>query len=168
MPCETFVEDAAEGEQVGSRVERIAAQLLWTCVARRTHGARGNDGRVGRAESGEMVGRHLQRQLLSEAEGRQAVVAAENAMNERVVAMKVELARLETLPPLVAEMVKPAEKIDSIRINRISGFGSGSAGGSGGSGAEGGSIMINTDGGGGTGGPSIDPDAGGACTSIPT
>ena len=44
--------------------------------------------------------------------------------------MKIALARLEKLPEVVAQMVKPAEKIDTIRIHQVSGLGA--AGGAGG------------------------------------
>ncbi|MEO0567598.1 MAG: flotillin domain-containing protein [Pseudomonadota bacterium] len=70
--------------------------------------------------------------LLAEAEGRRAIVEAENAITEEIVNMKVALARLEKLPEIVAEMVKPAEKIDTIRIHQVSGLGQGVAGGAGG------------------------------------
>lgn len=62
-------------------------------------------------------------EMLADAEGRAAMVAAENNINERIVAMKLEQARLEALPKIVAEMVKPAEKIDSIKIHQITGLG---------------------------------------------
>ncbi len=72
--------------------------------------------------------------LLAEAEGRRAIVEAENAIAEEIVNMKVALARLEKLPEVVAQMVKPAEKIDTIRIHQVTGLNGigGSAGGSGG------------------------------------
>jgi uncharacterized membrane protein YqiK len=66
---------------------------------------------------------------LAEAEGQRAIIDAENKMDEHIVAMKVALAKLDALPRIVAEMVKPAEKIDSIRINHISGLGSGQSAG---------------------------------------
>jgi len=65
--------------------------------------------------------------LLAEAEGRNAMALAAQAAD-----LKLELARLEAMPKIVAEMVKPAEKIDSIRIHRLAGFSaerSGAAGG---------------------------------------
>jgi len=40
------------------------------------------------------------------------------------VQYELDLAKLEALPKIVAEMVKPAEKIESIRIHHLSGFGS--------------------------------------------
>lgn len=65
------------------------------------------------------------KELLAEAEGQRAIIDAENKLEERVVAMKIALAKLETLPKVVAEMVKPAEKIESIRVHQISGLGAG-------------------------------------------
>jgi uncharacterized membrane protein YqiK len=61
---------------------------------------------------------------LAEAEGQRAIIDAENRIERHIAAMKLELAKLEALPRIVAEMVKPAEKIESIRINHLSGFGS--------------------------------------------
>ena len=73
--------------------------------------------------------------LLAEAEGRRAIVEAENAIAEEIVNMKIALARLEKLPEVVAQMVKPAEKIDTIRIHQVSGL-QGAAGGTGAGGGD--------------------------------
>jgi uncharacterized membrane protein YqiK len=73
---------------------------------------------------------------LAEAEGLKALNEADNTLNKDIVAMRVDLARLEALPKVVAEMVKPAEKISSIKIHQINGLGRGAAGGS--SGGDGG------------------------------
>lgn len=70
--------------------------------------------------------------LLAEAEGRRAIVEADNAITSEIGAMNVELARLKALPDIVAQMVKPAERIESIRIHHISGGGFGAAPGGGG------------------------------------
>jgi len=77
-------------------------------------------------------------ELLAEAEGESALIDAENERRDELVKMKVDLAKLETLPEVIANMVKPAEKIDSIRINHFAGFGN--TGGSGGSGGASGGV----------------------------
>jgi len=81
------------------------------------------------AEVSELRTAAKQRQMLAEAEGLRAQVDAENAINSHIASMKVDLARLDALPKVVAEMVKPAEKIESIRIHQITGLGSGQGGG---------------------------------------
>jgi uncharacterized membrane protein YqiK len=60
---------------------------------------------------------------LAEAEAHRARIEADNARSEAQVAMELEKARLEAMPKIVAEMVKPAEKIRGININHLSGFG---------------------------------------------
>ncbi|MEM7303088.1 MAG: flotillin domain-containing protein [Pseudomonadota bacterium] len=61
--------------------------------------------------------------LLAEAEGQRALHEADNILDQRLVAMKEEIARIETLPKAIAEMVKPAERIDSIKIHNVTGLG---------------------------------------------
>ncbi len=68
---------------------------------------------------------------LAEAEGTRALVDADNAISAEIVAMKVQLARLQALPEIVAQMVKPAEKIDSIKIHQVNGLGQGTGSGAG-------------------------------------
>jgi len=60
---------------------------------------------------------------LAHAESERAIIEAENGIDQQVIAMKLNLARLEALPKVVSEMVKPAERIDSIKIAQISGLG---------------------------------------------
>lgn len=72
--------------------------------------------------------------LIAEAEGRAAVIAAENGQSSELIAMKLEESRLRALPEVVERMMKPAEKIESIRINHITGFGPSASGGGGESG----------------------------------
>jgi len=67
--------------------------------------------------------------LLAEAEGQKALAEAENTLDPRLIQMKEELARMETLPKAIAEMVKPAEKIESIKIHNVNGLGVGWRGG---------------------------------------
>lgn len=80
--------------------------------------------------------------LLAEAEGERAVIDAENGMKEHTVSMRVELAKLKAMPNLIAEMVKPAEKIASINIHHVSGLGSGRNAGSAGSGEKSAVIQV--------------------------
>jgi uncharacterized membrane protein YqiK len=70
--------------------------------------------------------------MLAEAEGRAAVIAAENGQSSELIAMKLDEARLKTLPEVVERMLKPAEKIETIRINSITGMGGTGGGGEGG------------------------------------
>ena len=92
------------------------------------------------AESMEIRSAARKKELLAEAEGQHAVIDAENKMKEHIVSMRVALAKLEAMPNLVSELVKPtekiAEKIGSIDIHHVSGLGSGRYSGSSDSGAK--------------------------------
>jgi uncharacterized membrane protein YqiK len=68
--------------------------------------------------------------MLATAEGQTAIANSENELSAEIIAMKIRLASLEAMPKIIAEMVKPAEKIDSIKIHQVTGMGRG-AGGSG-------------------------------------
>ena len=63
--------------------------------------------------------------LLAEAEATRAQLEAENSRSNALIAMELEKARLEAMPKIVAEMVKPAEKISAIHVNHMTGFGGG-------------------------------------------
>ncbi len=77
--------------------------------------------------------------MLAEAEGKRAIVEADNVLSVDQIRMKVDLARIEAMPSIISEMVKPAEKIDSIKIHQVGGIG----GGSGGSAANGDKPVVN-------------------------
>ena len=79
--------------------------------------------------------------LMAEAEGRAAVIEAENAQSNELMAMKLDEERIRTLPEVVERMLKPAEKIESIRINHITGMGH--SGGSSGEGGGGDASTVN-------------------------
>ncbi|MGC6496743.1 MAG: flotillin family protein [Candidatus Puniceispirillaceae bacterium] len=71
-------------------------------------------------------------ELAMKAENARAMNEAENAMSPEVVELARDKARLEALPKIVEQMVRPAEKIDSIKIHHITGGAldrSGSSGG---------------------------------------
>jgi uncharacterized membrane protein YqiK len=61
--------------------------------------------------------------LLLEAEGNRARIAVENSRSDSLMKLELERYRLDKLPGIVAEMMKPAEKIESIRIHQINGLG---------------------------------------------
>ena len=91
------------------------------------------DAATDRAQTAEFEADAKRKVMMAEAEARQALNEAENVQSEQIVDMKMELARLEALPKVVAEMVKPAEKIDSIKVHNISGLGNGAGNGGDGS-----------------------------------
>ena len=70
--------------------------------------------------------------LLAESEGNKARLAAENTRSDNLMKLELERYRLDKLPEIVSQMMKPVEKIDSIRIHQVTGLGGapGTAGGS--------------------------------------
>jgi len=71
-------------------------------------------------------------EMLAEADGRRAINEAEGLISDKMVVMRMNRNRLEALPKIVAEMVKPAEKIDSIKIHHVTGLGTRGTAGNGG------------------------------------
>jgi uncharacterized membrane protein YqiK len=71
---------------------------------------------------------------LAEAEGKEKLIEAENALGEAILTHRENMERLSILPSLIEAMVKPAEKIDSIRIHQVNGLGGSTNGGAGGKG----------------------------------
>jgi flotillin len=81
--------------------------------------------------------------LLAQSEGERAVIEAENSQTDALIRMKLEQYRLDRLPEIVSQMMKPAEKIDSIRIHQLNGFGGGASASGGGNGDGGQKTPIN-------------------------
>ena len=67
--------------------------------------------------------------MLAESEGSRALISSENSLSDALMTMKLEKYRLDRIPEIVSQMMKPVEKIDSIRIHQVSGFGASSGGG---------------------------------------
>lgn len=67
----------------------------------------------------------------AEAAGRIALNQAENTLGDAVIRMRLEERKLDRLPEIMTQMMKPVEKIDSIKINQISGAGGGQGQGAG-------------------------------------
>jgi len=61
--------------------------------------------------------------LVAESEGTRALIAAENSRTTELMRMQLEQYRLDRMPEIIGQMMKPAEKIDSIRIHQVTGFG---------------------------------------------
>lgn len=80
--------------------------------------------------------------LLATAEGQTAIANSENELSSEIIAMKIRLASLEAMPAIIAEMVRPAEKIDSIKIHQVTGMGNAGVSG-GGSGNGNGGTPVN-------------------------
>ena len=72
--------------------------------------------------------------LLATAAGQTAIANSENELSAEIIAMKIRLAQLEAMPAIIAQMVKPAEKIESIKIHQVTGLGQPGGGGGSGSG----------------------------------
>jgi len=60
-------------------------------------------------------------EMAIKADNARAMNEAENAMSPEVIDLARDKARLEALPKIVEQMVRPAEKIDSIKIHHITG-----------------------------------------------
>ena len=65
---------------------------------------------------------------LAEAEAEAAKIKAENSRSADLMALETERLRLEKMPTIISEMVKPAEKIKGININQVTGLGRGGDG----------------------------------------
>ena len=60
-------------------------------------------------------------EMALKAENARAMNEAENVMSSEIVSLTRDRARLDALPKIVEQMVRPAEKIDSIKIHHITG-----------------------------------------------
>ena len=138
---------AEEGTQT-ARDTAVAEREKALALIRADEQAAVDDTRV-RSEAGTIVSRAaaeakatLERaaaerdELLARAEGAAALIQAENAHSPELIRLKLDQARIEALPGLVEQMMRPAEKIETIRINQITGLGP-TGGGGGGDGGEG-------------------------------
>ncbi|MCI5098583.1 MAG: SPFH domain-containing protein [Rhodobacteraceae bacterium] len=102
-----------EAAQVQSDVETLLAKAQADAAAKTTKAT---------AEKAAME---------AEAAGRTALNTAENALSDAVIRMRLEERKLDRMPEIMTQMMKPVEKIDSIRINQIGGTGGGGAIGTG-------------------------------------
>ncbi|MEM9098197.1 MAG: flotillin domain-containing protein [Pseudomonadota bacterium] len=120
-----LIEAAREAERAATRL-RLEAAAEKDAAADRAEAVR--EEATAKADALTIQAEAKKADKLAEAEGTRALVDAENAISAEIATMKVQLARLEAMPAIVAEMVKPAEKIDSIKIHQVSGLGGGAQG----------------------------------------
>ena len=66
-----------------------------------------------------------------EAKGKTEINNAENIVSAAILENRVKLALIEFMPQIIAQVVKPAEKIDSIKIVQMAGMGGANQGGAG-------------------------------------
>lgn len=108
--------------RIAAEAERAAAED-WAAAVREKAQADSDAAKLA-AEATEAQG-------LADAATKKALAEAENGLSPEVVKMRVDLARLEVLPDVVEQMVKPAEQIDHITLHHVTGLGSGSGKGGG-------------------------------------
>ncbi len=75
------------------------------------------------AELEALSANNLKLKLLAEAEGNAALIASENTQSDAIIAQKTTKYQLDIMPEIARQMMKPVEKIESIKINHISGIG---------------------------------------------
>jgi uncharacterized membrane protein YqiK len=123
-----LIEAAREAEREATKV-RLEAQAIKDAAKDRAEAKR--EEAQAEADAITIKADAKKADLLAEAEGRRAITDAENALSAAIIDMKVALARLEAMPGIVEQMVKPAEKIDSIKIHQVTGLGAGGGGAAG-------------------------------------
>ncbi len=121
-----LIEATREAERQATAI-RLAAQAEKEAAADRAEARR--EEAQAEADALNIRAEAKKNDMLAEAEGKRAIVEADNALSVDQIRMKVDLARIETMPSIISEMVKPAEKIDSIKIHQVGGIGAGSNGG---------------------------------------
>ncbi len=128
-----LIEATREAEREATRI-RVAAEAEKVAAADRAEARR--EEAQAEADAISIRADAKKKDMLAEAEGTRAITEAENALSTEIVAMKVDMARIDALPGIMEQMVKPVEKIDSIKIHQVGGLGGGNgAGGSAGAGA---------------------------------
>ena len=117
-----LIEAAREAEREATAI-RLSAQAEKEAAADRAEARR--EEAQAEADALNIRAEAKKNDMLAEAEGKRAIVEADNVLSAAQIRMKVDLARIEAMPSIISEMVKPAEKIDSIKIHQVSGIGAG-------------------------------------------
>ncbi|MEJ6391685.1 flotillin domain-containing protein [Gymnodinialimonas sp. 2305UL16-5] len=124
-----LIEATREAERAATRV-RVEAEAEKAAAADRAEARR--EEAQAEADAISIRADAKKKDMLAEAEGTRAITEAENALSEQIVAMKVDMARIDAIPGIMEQMVKPVEKIDSIKIHQVGGLGGANGGAAGG------------------------------------
>jgi len=119
MAAEEEAETQATSIRVSAAAERAATEDRAAAMRE-----------LARAEADQITIRAAatKEEKLAEAEGVRALNDAENSLSDRMIDFRLSKERLNALPGIVAEMVKPAEKIGGITIHKIDGLNGGRGG----------------------------------------
>lgn len=112
----------AQAAADAARTDAVKAAEALSTARAVAEAERSRDVGTVRAEARRTEADVLKYEGLASAEAARVRIEAENLRAEHVAAMETDLARLDALPRIVAEMVKPAEKISAINIHNLSGF----------------------------------------------
>lgn len=80
---------------------------------------------AGRAEAEKLEAEGARVRYEVEAEGKRSINEASNTLSADQIAMQIRMALIEHLPKIIAESVKPMEKIDGIKIFQVDGLAAG-------------------------------------------
>ena len=115
-------EQEAIGIKVAAEAEKQAAEDRAEALRRQASGE---------AESIRIRAQADAERYQVEAEGQRAINEARNALSSEQIALELKIELLRALPQIVAQSVKPMERIDAIKIIDVRGLGGGNQGGNG-------------------------------------
>jgi uncharacterized membrane protein YqiK len=127
---------------VAAEAEKQAADDYAEAVRIRAKGDADKDRltAAGRAEAEKLEAEGARVRYEVEAEGKRAINESANTLSAEQIAMQIRMALIEHLPKIIAESVKPMERIDGIKIFQIDGLAAG--GGQYGAGTEAGNVSL--------------------------
>lgn len=124
VEAQQIAERDAISIKVGAEAEKQAAED--TAEAQRTL-ARGQADKHRITAEGIAAAEKLEAEAAAirynvDAEGKQAINTAANMLSAEQIAMQIKMRLIEQLPEIIAQSVRPMEKIESIKIMQLDGF----------------------------------------------
>jgi len=132
VKAEQEAEEDAVGIKVSAAAEKTAAEDA--AEAKRIAAQ-------GEADAITTVAKAKQADLEAEAEGRRKLNEAANILSIDQITLQIQTKLIEALPAIIAESVKPMERIDSIKIVDVNGLNAGGENGNGRGGSGGGGSL---------------------------